>query len=106
MRGRIEVYFYKGNRPNTLHVHSVRCRAPQTITESRMRFLGANVYSVCLGKLSQFTPVVSKGFGSVLQREEPNPVNPNSAAILQFQNADRENIKTKMGVRSLQRSPA
>ena len=28
-------------------------------------------------------------------------MNPNSAAILQFQNTDRDNIKTQMGVRSL-----
>ena len=46
-------------------------------------------------------PIVSKGFGSVLQREEPNPVNPNSAAIVQFQNADRENIKTQMAMEVL-----
>jgi len=46
-------------------------------------------------------PVVSKGYGSVLQREEPNPANPNSAAIVQFQNADRENLKQQMAMEVL-----
>ena len=34
-------------------------------------------------------PVVREGIGSVLQLAEPNPANPNAAALVQFQNADR-----------------
>jgi len=51
-------------------------------------------------KLAQL-PVVSKGYGSVLQREEPNPQNPNSAAVVQFQNADRGNLKQQMAMEVL-----
>jgi insulysin len=46
-------------------------------------------------------PLVQSLYGNVLQREEPNPANPNSATIVQFQNADRENLKTQMAMEVL-----
>jgi len=51
-------------------------------------------------KLAQL-PVVAQGYGSVLQRPEPNPANPNSAAVVQFQNADRDNLKAQMAMEVL-----
>uniref|UniRef100_A0A6T8KCF8 Peptidase M16 N-terminal domain-containing protein n=1 Tax=Hemiselmis andersenii TaxID=464988 RepID=A0A6T8KCF8_HEMAN len=35
-------------------------------------------------------PVVQSGYGSLLNREEPNPANPNSAVILRCQSSDRD----------------
>jgi len=46
-------------------------------------------------------PVVQKGYGSVLQRAEPNPVDPNSAAVVQFQNAERDDLKQQMAMEVL-----
>ena len=46
-------------------------------------------------------PVVRQGYGSVLQRAEPNPVDTNSAAVVQFQNADRDNLKQQMAMEVL-----
>jgi len=46
-------------------------------------------------------PVAAKGYGSVLQREEPNPGDPNSAAVVQFQNADRDDVRQQMAMEVL-----
>ena len=46
-------------------------------------------------------PVVKQGYGSVLQRPEPNPVDTNSAAVVQSQNADRDNLKQQMAMEVL-----
>eukprot|EP00283_Hemiselmis_rufescens_P014323 CAMPEP_0173441206 /NCGR_PEP_ID=MMETSP1357-20121228/23831_1 /TAXON_ID=77926 /ORGANISM="Hemiselmis rufescens, Strain PCC563" /LENGTH=1140 /DNA_ID=CAMNT_0014406771 /DNA_START=93 /DNA_END=3515 /DNA_ORIENTATION=+ len=40
-------------------------------------------------------PVVNSGYGSLLNREEPNPANPNSAVIVKCQSSDRD-IKVQL----------